>query len=341
MDTFATLGDAFATVLASGTSTIMPYAQFMAWGFMVLGVAWIGLAVAFGSGGPPALATRLVITGGFYLVVVQASQVIGENIINGAVQFGLLAGGSSLNPDVFLRSPDSIFVIGLAQATDLAELADKSCGPVMLGGCLAHIGSYLPLIIASWTVLLTFAGIAIAVLLTYALFKFTILGALIILPAAVFVPAAGFATGVVKFAVHSAVQLMVLAMIVAVANLVFGELELHGGPGMMVAFPFLMGSLCLAGAALGSMYVAASLTSGAIVSAGTFLAAPAMGAAAARSAAGHLDAPATSALKAAGGETFRAMSAAANASQASISGMSRRTEARRPAQTDGGPPTGR
>lgn len=325
MDTFATLGSAFATVLQGGTNAIMPYAEFMAWGFMALGVTWLGLAVAFGSGGAPALATRLVITGGFYLVVVQASQAIGENVINGAVQFGLLAGGRSLSADVFLNSPDSIFVIGYAQARDLWDIAEASCGPVPLGGCLAHIGTYLPMWGAGWVVMLTFAGIAGTVLLTYALFKFTILGALVILPAAVFMPSAGFATGVVKFAVHSAVQLMVLAMIVSVAGMVFGRMVIDSSVGPTAATPFIVGSLVLAGTALGSMYVAASLTSGAIVSAGTFLAAPAMAAAAARSAAGHLDAPATSAVKAAGGETYRAISAAANASQASISKAARRT----------------
>lgn len=319
MDALAPLGRAFATVLAGGTNTIMPYAEFLAWGFMALGIAWVGLSIAFGSGGPPALATRLVITGGFYLVVVQAAQVIGENVLSGAVQFGLLAGGSSLNPDVFLNSPDTIFAIGYARALDLNELADQSCGPVPMGGCLAHIGSYLPLIVAAWTVLLAFLFIAGSVLLTFALFKLCILGSLVILPAAIFVPAAGFASGVVRYAVHSAVQLMVLAMIVSVANTVFGAMTIRGGPGLTTATPFFVAALVLAGATLGSMGLAHALTSGAIVSLGTYLAAPAMGAAAARSAAGHLDAPATSALKAAGGETYRAISAAANASQASIS----------------------
>ena len=194
----------------------------MAWGFMVLGVAWVGLAIAFGNGGPPALATRLVITGGFYLVVVQALQVIGENVINGAVHFGLLAGGRSLSPDVFLKSRTRSSPSASSARVELlgngrpVVRADLSRG--MLG---AHRQLAAADMCASWTVFLTFAGIAVAVLLTYALFKFTILGALVILPAAIFVPSAGFATGVVSYAVHSAVQLMVLAMIVSVADMVF------------------------------------------------------------------------------------------------------------------------
>ena len=327
MDSLAPLGHAFATVLAGGTANIMPYAEFMAWGFMALGVAWVGLSIAFGSGGPPALATRLVITGGFYLLVVQSAQVIGEDVLSGAVQFGLLAGGSSLSPDVFLNSPDSIFAIGYARALDLNELADQSCGTVPVGGCLAHIGSYLPLVVASWTVLLTFLFIAGSVLLTFALFKLCILGSLVILPAAIFVPAASFASGVVRYAVHSAVQLMVLAMIVSIANMVFGSMTIHGGPGLTTVTPFIVAALVLAGATLGSMGLAHALTSGAIASLGTYLAAPTMAAAAARSAAGHLDAPASSALKAAGGATFKAMSSAANASRASITGMKRTTAA--------------
>ena len=142
-----------------------------------------------------------------------------------------------------------------------------------------------------------------------------------------FVPAASFASGVVRYAVHSAVQLMVLAMIVSIANMVFGSMTILGGPGLTTVTPFIVAALVLAGATLGSMGLAHALTSGAIASLGTYLAAPAMAAAAARSAAGHLDAPASSALKAAGGATFKAMSSATNASRASITGMKRTTAA--------------
>lgn len=188
---------------------------------------------------------------------------------------------------------------------------------------MMHLQTYVPVIIAAWTVFIAFAILAIMVLLTFALFKFTLLAALVILPAAAFAPAAGFATGPVRYAVTSAVQLMTLAMIVAVARTSIGYMTVHADdvPGINLGGPFILAGLFLMALTLGSMVIANSLTSGTASAISSFVTGPAMAAGAARSAAGHLDAPATAAARMAGGATYKAMSAGVNVGRNALASL--------------------
>lgn len=313
MDSLAILGNAFGEVIAGGTRNLLPYAMAMAWGFAALGAMWMFLSIAFSQGSAPSMATRLVILSGFYIMVVQSMQQIGETLIVGAVDFGMIAGGMSTSGEAFLRSPDSIFTVGMANATDLLEMAEASCAHAMLGGCLAHFGTYVPLVTAGWLTLAVFAFIAIAVVLTFAMLKFTALSGLVLLPAIIFAPAAGFAQGIIRYAIHAAVQLMVLAMIVSVSTMVMGHMRVHQGPGLPTAIPFIVAALGLASATGMAMYIARQVTSGAMTNVGSMFAAPAMAVAATRSAAGHLDGPATAGARTVASEAYKSMSAAASA----------------------------
>lgn len=309
MNSLALLSDAIAAVTGGGVAALTAFAQYMAWGFLVLGVCWLCVQVATGNGNVGGGATNLIIVGGFYLIVIDSVQYIGSQVVTGAVDLGMAAGGGGMGADAFLRSQDSIYAIGMAHGITLREMAEAACYPVGLGGCMTVLGTWLPLQIAGWVVFLTFVVLAALVLMTFVVFKFTMLGALVLLPAAIFRVTSGFAAGVVRTAVHAAVQIFVLAMVVAIANLVFTHMEIHAGSAAEAAMPALVaaiGVICLTAV---SMSIAASLTSGGMASVSGLLTAPAMGMAAARSMAGHLDAPATAGAR----ELVKRFSAAANA----------------------------
>jgi hypothetical protein len=92
---------------------------------------------------------------------------------------------------------------------------------------------------------------------------------------------------------------MVLAIVIAVNSLVFTKLTITPDPGVDAITPILLAALFFLGMVLGASKLAYALTSGAMLQAGALFAAPAgMAVAAGRSAAGHLDAPATKATSA-------------------------------------------
>ncbi len=262
---------------------------------VTLAVMLTCMGAIFRSQGLIGTAFRLAVTAGFYLLAIDNITPIGEGIMEGAVRYGLIAGGSGMSAEAFLRSPDTIFTIGYARATDLFELAATACESSTIG-CLGNIGTWLPVHAAAWIVFLTFALVAFLVLATAMLFKLAMLAGVLLLPLALFQPTAQFGFMPIKAVIHFGVQLMVLALVTAVAMLVFTKLTVGAFPGLNSARPFILASLVFVGMVLGASKLAYALTSGAMLQAGALFAAPAgMAVAAGRSAAGHLDAPATKA----------------------------------------------
>lgn len=322
MDVFASFGDAFTTVISGGFDRITPYALTLAYGLSTMGIIGLGFSVAFGSGASVG-AARLGVIGGFYLIVIKNIMPIGSGILEGAAQFGLIAGGSSMNGDVFLRSPDTIFSIGYARMLDLFEMADASCAANWIPGpCLNT--NYFALSGAGATVLVVFAVVAGVVLGTFILFKILMVASLVMLPFAIFSPTAGYGIAPVRGAVHAAVQIMALALVLSVGNMVFGKLMVdHNNGAITTAVPFFVASLFLVGLTMGAMKLAHSLTSGAMLSAGSLFGAPAgMTIAGARSAAGYLDAPATSGIRKAHGMLKEAAGYSGSSSQTTKTGSS-------------------
>ncbi|MFO1155198.1 MAG: type IV secretion system protein [Rhodospirillales bacterium] len=251
------------------------------------------MGAMFRSQGLMGTAFRLAVMAGFYLLVIENITPIGEGIMEGAVRYGLIAGGSGMNADAFLRSPDAIFSRGFVIATDLFELAASACEASSFG-CLGSIGTWLPVHAAAWAVFLTFALVAFLVLATAMLFKLALLAGVLLLPLALFQPTAQFGFMPIRAVVHFGVQLMVLAIVIAVNSLAFAKLTIGAQPGVDSVTPVLLGTLIFLGMVLGASKLAYALTSGALLQAGALFAAPAgMAVAAGRSAAGHLDAPAT------------------------------------------------
>jgi type IV secretory pathway TrbL component len=295
MDVFSQYGDAFAMIITNGFDRLMPLARYLAVSLITLALMLTCMGAMFRSIGLMGSAFRLAILSGFYLLVIENIAPIGEGIMESAVRYGLIAGGSGMSADVFLRSPDTIFTIGYAKATDLFELAATACEGSSYG-CLGSIGTWLPVHAAAWIVFLTFALVAFLVLATAMLFKLALLAGVLMLPLAVFQPTAQFGFMPIKAIVHFSVQLMVLALVTAVSMIVFTKLTVGAFPGLNSARPFILASLVFLGMVLGASKLAYSLTSGAMLQAGALFAAPAgMAVAAGRSPAGHLDAPATKA----------------------------------------------
>jgi P-type conjugative transfer protein TrbL len=295
MDVFSQYGDAFWAVIMHGFDRLIPIARYLAICLISLALMLTCLAAMFRAQGLMGTAFRLAVMAGFYLLVIENITPIGEGIMESAVRYGLIAGGSGMSAEAFLRSPDAIFGIGYAKAADLFELADQACVASSFG-CLGNIGSWFPVHAAAWVVFLTFALVAFLVLGTAMLFKLALLAGVLLLPLALFQPTAQFGFMPIRAVVHFGVQLMVLAIVIAVNSLVFAKLTLTPDPGVDSITPILLAALIFVGMVLGASKLAYSLTSGAMLQAGALFAAPAgMAVAAGRSAAGHLDAPATKA----------------------------------------------
>jgi len=332
MSSFSLFGNAFAEIVGGGRALLLPYAMAMAQGLLAIAIALYAVSIAFSSSGPMLGAVRLMIAAGFWLVCITGAQPISEGLLGGAVQFGMLAGGRSINPDTFLRSPDTIFVMGFAHAKSLFEMADQVCA-AQWGGCMASLGSYLPLVIAAWTVTGAFIVLATSVELTYILFHIFSLLAVLMMPAALLDAISWLGMGPVRALVHTIVQIFVLAFAVSLGSMVFAKLELGHVPGVSASLPFIIASVFLTALTLAAQRKAYSLTHGAMMSAGSMFSTPlAMAAAGGRSAAGHLDGPVSKAGIAAGGLTYKAIAAAVSANANSLGTMTSRTAASVPAK---------
>lgn len=295
MDTFAQYGDAFGVVISHGFDRLMPIARFLAISMMALALMLVCVGLILRRSNIMSAGFMLAVTGGFYILVIEGVMPIGEGIMESAVRYGLIAGGSGMNADAFLRSPDAIFTIGYAKAADLFELAGLACEASAFG-CLGAIGTWLPTHVAAWVVFVAFAIAGFLVLATAMLFKLALLAGVLLLPLAVFPPTASFGFMPVRAIIHFAVQLMVLSIVIAFNSLVFTKLTVGTQPGIDSVMPVMLGSLVLLGMVLGSSKLAYSLTSGAMLQAGALLGSPAgMAVTAGRSVAGHLDGPATAA----------------------------------------------
>lgn len=295
MDVFSQYGDAFGAVLANGFNRLIPIAYYLAVCMTTLAVMLTCMGAMFRSHGLMGMAFKLAVTAGFYLLVIQNIAPIGEGIMESAVRYGLIAGGSGMGAEVFLRSPDTLFTIGYAKAMDLFEVATLACENSSIG-CLGNIGTWLPVHVAAWVVFLTFALVAFLVLATAMLFKLALLAGVLLLPLAMFQPTAQLGWMPIRAVVHFGVQLMVLALVTAISMLVFTKLTVGAEPGLNSARPFILASLVFLGMVLGATRLAYALTSGAMLQAGALFAAPAgMAVTAGRSAAGHLDAPVSAA----------------------------------------------
>jgi type IV secretory pathway TrbL component len=298
MESFSLFGDAFGQVIDGGLANLLQFATFFAHSMVGLGVCMLAFAVMFNRHHMMGGAFKFAVMAGFYLLAIQNAQAIGEGLMIGAVSLGLEGGGSSANPEAFFQSPDTIFTMGFARAAEMFEMAGQVCHASMWG-CMSNIDTWLPVYAGAWIVVSVFGLVAFMVLSTAILFKLAIMGGVLLLPLAMFPPTAQFGFMPIKAVIHFAVQMFILALITSVGTLVLGELQLGIDPGVSAVTPLLVGVMVFAGSVLGATRLAYSLTSGAMLSAGSLLGAPGgMAAAAGRSAAGHLDAPATGVAKA-------------------------------------------
>lgn len=302
MDTFAIWGDTFGTIIGGSVDRILPYVEHLAAGFITLALMWVGLDMVQGRGGLASGAIRLSIVGGFIIAMCRWAQSIGEGIMLGAVQFGLLASGrSSLAAERMLESPDSIFVRGYARAADLWEMSNDACSNYFLGigSCLPYWKTWFPLEVAGWSVLLAFALLALFVMGSSIIFKISILAGILLLPLGVFFPSSRFGWGPIKFAVHSGIQLFVLTIIVSICDLAITAMALPRNftPGVSTAMPFILAAITIMGLVLSASFLTYRIIDGGLSNIAALGAPAGMAFAGARNAAGHLDGPATAATR--------------------------------------------
>lgn len=310
MNAFSTWGDAFAQVIAGGMANLVTMATGVTYGLITFALSMIGIAMALRSPGGVNRGAKLVILGSVYLFVVQNIQAIGEKLMESAVIYGLAGGGSSANPNAFLNSPDTIFHMGFAKATEMFELAAEACEGSYFG-CLGNIDVWGPVQLAAWIVLGTYWFVSFMVLATSILFKLSLMAGIVLLPMIVFPPTQQFGMKPITSVVHLSVQLFVLTLVTSINTLVMGLLIIGTDPGIAAVTPVLVGTLIFAGSVIGASRLAYSMTHGALLNSGALLGAPTgMAIAATRGAAGHLDGPMTAAAK----KSYAPFAAAANRS---------------------------
>src|SRR5574338_944964 len=239
MDVFSQFGDAFASIIANGFDRLIPIARYLAICLVSLALMLTCMGAIFRSNGLMGVAFRLAILSGFYLRVIENIGLISQGIMEGAVRYGLSAGGSGMSADAFLRSPDALFRIGYVKANDLFELADLACVASSFG-CLGSIGTWLPVHAAAWIVFLTFAFVAFLVLATAMLFKLGLLAGVLLLPLALFQPTAQFGCMPIRAVMHFGVQRMGVGLVSGCRWLVFTMLTVSADPGMNSARPFIL-----------------------------------------------------------------------------------------------------
>ena len=313
LQSVAIMLDAFNAVINGGFQRIHPTAVGLASAMIVLGLMFSMFGAMFHRATLMGTGLKVTIVSAFYLVAIDHVQDIGEGITRAAVQLGLTASGSNMNIDNFLAA-GGLVETGFTKMLLLNQLAADSCA-TSSWGCVGNLQGYLPAAAGAWIIFGVFALVALLIVSASLLFKLSFLAGMILLPFALIPPTANFGWMPIKAAFHCGTQLMMLAVITGVGNLAMTKMDVGIDPGLNSTLPVLFGAMLFGGLVLGASYLTAILTSGALVQAGALFGVPAgMAAAGARSAAGHIDQPATKAMSWSADKAMNAMKAAATRS---------------------------
>lgn len=267
--------DAFGSTMAGAYDRITPHAEHLAFVFTVLGVLMLLFSIAFHKQTMIGGALKFTIVSAFYLVVLRNVGSISSGLMEGAVQFGIIAGGGNNNANDFLSSPDSIFAIGAERMIDILSLAADVCKASFFGGCISVIDVWLPIFLTAIGTFVVFAIAAIFIICVSMLLKLAILCGMLILPLSMFPATSGIGFLPIKTAIHAALQLMMLALVVSFNSTVFSQLAAPTEPTFAAMVPMLLAVLLFAGMVMLSGRVAHGLASGSSAAAGAMFFGPA------------------------------------------------------------------
>lgn len=274
MNTLSLYMDAFAQAMAGAYGRITLPAESLAFIFMVFGLMILIFGVAFHKQTMIGGAMKFAIVSAFYLTVLRNVGSISSNLMDGAVQFGILAGGGNNSPSDFLSQPDSIFAIGADRMVDILGLAADVCTSSFTG-CIGVLDVWLPIFCTAILVFVTFAIAAIIIICVAMLLKLAILCGMVILPLSLFQPTSGIGFLPIKTSIHAALQLMMLALVVSFNSTIFSQLAAPAEPTFAAMVPILLACLLFAGMLMLSGRIAHGLASGTSAAAGALFFGPA------------------------------------------------------------------
>ncbi|MFH7812389.1 P-type conjugative transfer protein TrbL [Acetobacter lovaniensis] len=221
---------------------------------------------------------------GFFAWVINDFDALSKIVFDSFVVLGLKAGGGTLALSSFLR-PGRLASTGFDAAQPLLDSVHNLLGPV------AFFTNFIQIFVLclSWLIVLA-AFFILAVQLFVALieFKLTTLAGFVLIPFALFNRTAFLAEKVLGNVVSSGVKIMVLAVISAIASVLFGQFATSYGsdvPTIGQAVSVVLASLAIVGLSIFGGSIANGLISGAPqlgagAAVGTGMAVGAMGAAA-------------------------------------------------------------
>ena len=206
------------------------------------------LAAAFG---------KVLLIGAFAWLI-NDWRALSETIYAGFIELGLAAGGGSLTRADFLN-PGAILNQGWEIVRALGETPAPVDNPLDVAGNLLDA---LILGLAMIGVMLSFAVLALQIIVCLIEFKIVTLGGFILLPFGIWSKSAFLAERPLGYVVSSGLKVLALAIVVSGARSIFDQLQPSANPDIFEALAILTASVLLAMMALFIPNLAAALVTG-------------------------------------------------------------------------------
>lgn len=195
---------------------------------------------------------------GFFAYIINDWHQLSETLQVGFIQLGLTAGGGSLSQGDFLN-PGAILHQGWQIVKALGETPAPVNNPVDIAGNLTDA---LILGLAMIGIMISFAILAIQIIVTLLEFKIVTLGGFVLLPFGIWSKSSFLAERPLGYVVSSGLKVLALAIVVSGARSVFDQLQPSANPDLYEALAILAASILLAMLAIFIPNLAAALVTG-------------------------------------------------------------------------------
>ncbi|NIE81486.1 P-type conjugative transfer protein TrbL [Asaia sp. As-1742] len=253
----------FTTTIDSGFGLLKGSVVSLAGSLSVLDIALAGLFWAWAA--DEDIIQRLVkktLYIGFFAFVIDKFDDLSKVVFDSFARLGLEAGGGSLALGDFLR-PGRLASTGFDAAQPLLDAVHNLLGPV------AFFTNFVQILVLclSWLIVLAaFFILAVQLFVALVEFKLTSLAGFVLIPFALFNRTSFLAEKVLGNVVSSGVKIMVLAVISAIASVLFKQFTTSYGdatPTIGQSLSVVLASLCIVGLAIFGGALANGLISGA------------------------------------------------------------------------------
>lgn len=164
----------------------------------------------------PTLISKVLLIG-FIAYVVNNWRDLRDVFIRGAIEIGILGGGSSGNADAILNPAEIIIKGGLGFFAVMAQIGTLAGFPSVF----ANIDDILILTIAAVLILIAFLILAITVFVALAEFYIGTVVALVLIPFSIYRPVSFAAQSALGYVMASGIKIIVLTIIIALADAAF------------------------------------------------------------------------------------------------------------------------